>query len=257
MFVLTLNVILFICLLHECGRTKYPELYEELQIKLMYYSLYMYSMGEDLFKNHFYPMFVYDDIVRNNLDLILDKTGDNYITDTELLSFDHSMPDEYLFAIYTRLNDDKTVRKKRIYKRLPEDNVYDCDETNYRFVLIEVKYGDTVAKINLDNANTTYYVVNNEFDSSVIRYLMESEYDVELPEQYTVCILDHNVNRFEFNETQLLRLNKDLYEVVESENDESEGDESEGDESEGDESEGDESESENEGNESENDDENN
>jgi hypothetical protein len=183
-------------------------------------------MGEELFNVHIYPLFVYDDIVRNNLDLILDESGDNYITDTELLSIDQGIPDEYLFAIYTRLNDNNTVRKKRIYKRLPEDGVYDCDETSYRFVLIEVKYGDTIAKVKFDNAKTNYYVVNNEFDSSVIRYLMATNFDVELPKQYTVCILDHNVNRFEFNETQLLRLNKDDYEVLESEsvNDESEKD---------------------------------
>ena len=226
MFFLALDFILFIFLLHECGRTKYPEQYKDLQIKVMYYSLYMYSMGEELFKYHIYPLFVYDDIVRKNLDLILDESGDNYITDTELLSIDQDTPDEYLFAIYTRLNDDSTVRKKRIYKRLPEDGVYDCDETSYRFVLIEVKYGDTTVKLNFTDSKSTYYVVNNEFDSSVIRYLLSTNLDVELPEQYTVCILDHNVNRVEFNETQLLRLNKDDYEVLESEsvNDESEKD---------------------------------
>lgn len=233
MFFLTLDVILFIFLLHECGRTKYPEQYEELKIKFMYYSLYMYSMGENVFNKHIHPLFVYDDIVRNNLDLILDETGDNYITDTDLLSIDQGIPDEYLFAIYTRLNHDNTVRKKRIYKRLPEDGVYDCDETSYRFVLIEVKYGDTIAKLKFDNAKTNYYVVNNEFDSSVIRYLMATEFDVELPEHYTVGILDHNVSRVEFDETQLLRLNKDDYEVLDVEESESESvkdDESKNDE---------------------------
>ena len=222
MFFLALDFILFIFLLHECGRTKYPELYEELQIKIVYYSLYMYSMGEEVFNEHIHPLFVYDDIVRNNLDLILDESGDNYITDTELLSIDQGIPGEYLFAIYTRLNHDNTVRNKRIYKCLPEDGVYDCDETRYRFVLIEVKYGDTIAKLKFDNAKTNYYVVNNEFDSSVIRYLMAAEFDVELPEHYTVGILDHNVSRVEFDETQLLRLNKDDYEVLDVEESESE-----------------------------------
>ena len=216
MFFLTLDVILFIFLVHECGRTKYPELYEELQIKFMYYSLYMYSIGEHVFNEHIHPLFVYDEIVRNNLDLILDD-GDNYITDTELLSIDQNIPDYYEFAIYTRLNDNNTMRKKRIYKRLPEDGVYYCDETSYKFILIEVKYGDSTIKINFDSAKTTYYVVNNEFDSKVIRYLLKKDLDVELPEQYTVSILDHNVSRIEFNEMQLLRLNKDDYEVLDVE----------------------------------------
>jgi hypothetical protein len=183
-------------------------------------------MGENVFNQHIHPLFVYDDIVRNNLDLILDESGDNYITDTDLLSIDQGIPDDYIFAIYTRLNDNNTVRKKRIYKYLPEDGVYDCELTSYKFILIEVKYGDTIAKLKFDNAKTTYYVVNNEFDSNVIRYLMQTEFDVELPEQYTVSILDHNVSRIEFNETQLLRLNKDDYEVLDVEQcEESESDE--------------------------------
>lgn len=213
MFFLTLDVIMFIFLLNECGRTKYPELHGELLDNTMYYSLYMYSVGEELFKKRIYPLFVYRDIVTNNLDLILDD-GDNYITDTELLSTDQDIPADYKFAIYTRLDDDNTVRKKRIYKSLPEDGVYDCDETSYRFVLIEVKYGGITTKLNFDHAKTTYYVVNNEFDSTVIRYLMKSNLDIELPEQYAVSILDHNVSRVEFNETQLLRLNKDDYEIL-------------------------------------------
>jgi len=181
---------------------------------MMYCSLYMYSTGEKLFKERFYPLFVYNDFVINNLDLIL-VNDDNYITDTKNLAIDQDIPDDYQFAIYTRLDADNAVRKKRIYKRLPE--IYDCDETSYRFVLIEVKHGDTTTKLNFDHAKTTYYVVNNEFDSTVIRYLLKTGLDIELPEQYTVCILDHNVNRIEFDETKVLRLNKNDYEVLDVE----------------------------------------
>jgi len=223
MFFLTLDFILFLVLLNECGRTKYPELYEDFWIKLMYYSLYMYSIGDELFKEHFYPLFVSNEIVINNLDIIMDN-DDNYITDTELISTDQNIPDEYHFAIYTQLNDDNNVQKKRIYKRLPEDHVYDCDETSYKFVLIELKYGDSIIKMNFDDSKSTYYVVNNEFDSSVFRYMLAKDFYDEVPEEYTVCILDHNVTRFEFNETQVLRLNKDSYEIItvdKSENDES------------------------------------
>jgi hypothetical protein len=221
MFFLALDFIMFVFLLHECARTKYPDLYEDLSVKFMYYSLYMYSIGEEVFNEHIYPIFVHDEIVKNNLDLILDN-GENYTTDTELLPMDQNVPDDYKFAIYTRLNDNNTVRKKRIYKQLPEDGVYDCDETSYKFILIEVKYGDTIAKLKFDNPKTTYYVVNNEFDSNVIRYLMHEDFDVELPEQYKVCVLDHNVSSVEFDETQAVRLNKDNYEIIscrKSEND--------------------------------------
>jgi hypothetical protein len=60
------------------------------------------------------------------------------------------------------------------------------------------------------------------------------ELGIELPEKYSIRILDQNVNRFEFNETQVLRLNRHDYEVIdaydtyiecENDNDESENNE--------------------------------
>lgn len=207
----TLNFLLFLGLLAEYGRIKYPEQYNDLFTKLMYYGMYIYSISDELYSKHIHPIFIYDDIVRNNIDIILSENGDNYITDTEELAIDKNIPTEYKFAIYTRLTNDNMVRKKRIYKKLPE--VYDCDETSYKFILIEFKYDDKTVKIALSSAKSTYYVVNNEFDSVFFQYLLATEYDVELPEQYTVYILDHNVNRIELNETQLLKLNKDNYEV--------------------------------------------
>jgi len=207
----TLNFLLFLGLLFEYGRIKYPEQYNELLTKLMYNALYFYSISEELYTKHITPLFVYTDIVRNNIDIILDENGDNYITDTEELAIDKNIPTEYKFAIYTRLTNDNMVRKKRIYKRLPE--MYDCDETSYKFILIEFVFDNKTCKIALSSAKSTYYVVNNEFDSLFFRYLLITEYDIQLPEHYTINILDQNVSKVELNETQVLRLNKDNYEV--------------------------------------------
>lgn len=212
MFIGLIKTVFVFAFVNQCARCNYNDLFA----KLMYYGLYIYSISDEMFNKHITPIFIYDDILRNNLELILGKNGHNYITDTEELAIDKNIPQEYMFAIYTRLTNDNTVRKKRIYKRLPE--MYDCDETSYKFILIEFKYDDKTVKIALSSAKSTYYVVNNELDSAFFRYLLATEYAVELPEQYTVYILDHNVNRFELNETQLLKLNKDSYEVLKSNN---------------------------------------
>ena len=214
MFFITLDVILFIFLVNECARTKYPKLHNDFFINLVYYSVYIYSTAEGLY-NKIPQLFIIDDIVINDLELILDNDG-NYITDTEEFIIDQNVPEEYLFAVYTQLNDNKTVRKRRIYRKVPNDCLYDCDETSYKFILIEVKYGDSTIKLVFNDLKSTYYVVNNEFDSRVIHYLWRLEHGFELPEKYTICILDQNVNRFEFNETQVLRLNKDGYEVIDA-----------------------------------------
>lgn len=237
MFFITLDFILFIFLANECVRKTYPKFHNDLLINLIYYCVYFYSTAQEVY-NNMYPLFVNEDILVNNLQLILDN-DDNYITDTEEIIIDQNVPEDYMFAVYMQLNNDKTMRKMRIYKTVPNDGIYDCDETNYKFILIEVKYDNYIFKVNFENVNSTYYVVNNEFDSKVIRYLLIKELGIELPEKYSIRILDQNVNRFEFNETQVLRLNKNNYEVIdaydtdiecENDNDESEnGDESEND----------------------------
>ncbi len=226
MFLLIMNFTLFVLLLKEYIRIKHPKLHTDTLVNFMYYNLYIFTICEQLLNEHLYPLYLYNEIVTNNLEFILDDHTTKFITDTEMFSIDKHIPTEYLFAFYTCLNNDNTVRKKRIYNRLPD--VYDCDETNYKFVLVEVKYEDFTLKLNFNDSKTTYYVVNNEFDSNVIRYLVESELKIVLPEQYTVRILDNTVTMFEFNETQVLKLNKDDYQVFtadkyvnDSENDDS------------------------------------
>jgi hypothetical protein len=175
----------------------------------MYYIIHIFSTGEILFNEFIPTMFSYDDYIMHNLEIILDDDT-NYITDTELL-IDQDIPKEYKLAIYARLGDNN-VSNKRIYKTLPE--VYDCDETSYKFILVELKYDDTCTKIDFKTAASSYYVVNNEFDATVIRYLMKSLCDIDVPEKYTICILDHNVKKVEFDETNILKFNKDSYEII-------------------------------------------
>lgn len=207
MFISLLKTVFVFAFVNQCARCNYNDLFA----KLMYCCLYIYSISDELYTKHITPLFVYNDIVRNNIDLILQENGDNYITDTKELAIDKNIPTEYKFAIYTMLTNDNMVRKKRIYKRLPE--MYDCDETSYKFILIEFVFGGKTYKITLSSAKSTYYVVNNEFDSAFFRYLLITEYDVQLPEQYTINILDQNVSKIELNESQVLVFNKDNYEV--------------------------------------------
>ena len=208
MFIGLIKTVFVFAFVNQCARCNFCN---DMTGKFAYYCLYAYSISEELYTKHITPLFVYTDIVRNNIDIILDENGDNYITDIEELAIDTNIPTEYKFAIYTRLTNDNAVRKKRIYKRLPE--MYDCDETSYKFILIEFVFDNKTCKIALSSAKSTYYVVNNEFDSLFFRYLLITEYDIQLPEHYTINILDQNVSKVELNETQVLRLNKDNYEV--------------------------------------------
>ena len=211
MFIGLIKTVFVFAFVNQCARCNFQKWCNELSGKFVYYCLYAYSVSEEMFNKHIHPIFIYDDILQNNIELILSNNGNNYITDTEELAIDKNIPTEYKFAIYTRLTDDNNVRKYRIYKKLPE--VYDCDETNYKFILIEFKYDDKTFKITLNTEKSTYYVVNNEFDATVFRHILRTDHGIQLPEQYKVNILDQNVSKIELNETQVLKFNKDNYEV--------------------------------------------
>ena len=209
MFIGLIKTVFVFAFVNQCARCNFCN---DLSGKFMYYCLYAYSVSEEMFNKHIHPIFIYDDILRNNIELILDDNCKNYITDTKELLSDKNIPTEYKFAIYTRLTNDNTVRKKRIYKKLPQ--VYDCDETNYKFILIEFVFDNKTLKIALSTAKSTYYVVDNEIDATVFRHILKIEHGIQLPEQYRVNILDHNVNRVEFDETQIIKFNKDNYEIL-------------------------------------------
>ncbi len=210
MFFLYANTILCSLLLNEYTRVMYPRSHAGFWTNVMYYSVHIFSTGEQFINKHIPTIFSYDNYIINNLELILNDDT-NYITDTEQLLIDQYIPKEYKLAIYARLGDNN-VRKKRIYKTLPE--VYDCEETSYKFILVELKYDDTCTKIDFKTAASSYYVVNNEFDATVIRYLMKSLCDIDVPKKYTICILDHNVKKVEFDNTCILKFNKDSYEII-------------------------------------------
>jgi hypothetical protein len=165
-----------------------------------------------LFEKNIKPylsMFDADEVLHNVE--IIENDGTKYITDTALIRIDKETPSDYKFAIFTQLND-KKIEKKRIYKTLPK--VYDCSETKYKFILVEIGYDDKILKLDLNTDTISYYVTGNEIDDVVIRYLVLEQHQVVLPNDYTITILDHNVNNIKTDNDIVIKFNTDNYEII-------------------------------------------
>ena len=79
-------------------------------------------------------------------------------------------------------------------------------------MLIDVNSGDSTIKINLKTDHGNYYLTNNVFHTSFIRYLLKNDYNHDLSPNYKIIVLDQNVNFVEFDNENVIKLNKDNYE---------------------------------------------
>jgi hypothetical protein len=217
-FFLSVDMIVCLLIINEYLKIKYPKQHNEFWINIIYNCLYYGSSVQLLFEKNIKPclskpyitMFDAEEVFHNIV--IIENNGTKYITDTELIPIDQETPTEYKFAIYTQLND-KKIEKKRIYKTLP-DSGYDCFETKYKFILVEIGYHDKILKLDLNTEKVTYYVTGNEIDSTVISYLVLEQHQVVLPDDYTITILDHNVNNIKTDNDIVIKFNTDNYEIV-------------------------------------------
>jgi hypothetical protein len=211
-FFLSVDSIVCLLIINEYLRIKYPKQHNDFWINIIYNCLYYGTSVQLLFEKNIKPylsMFDADEVLHNVE--IIENDGTKYITDTALIRIDKETPSDYKFAIFTQLND-KKIEKKRIYKTLPK--VYDCSETKYKFILVEIGYDDKILKLDLNTDTISYYVTGNEIDDVVIRYLVLEQHQVVLPNDYTITILDHNVNNIKTDNDIVIKFNTDNYEII-------------------------------------------
>ena len=71
---------------------------------------------------------------------------------------------------------------------------------------------NSTIKIDLKTDRGNYYIANNVFHTSFIRYLLKNDYNHELSPKYSIMVFDQNVSFAEFDNENVIKLNKDNYE---------------------------------------------
>jgi flagellar biosynthesis GTPase FlhF len=114
------------------------------------------------------------------------------------------------------LNDnvDEIVNKLIFFKN-PDILCY--NKCNYRFLNIDMIFEDkNVYTIKLHSENENYYIENNIINKISLCYLLKKQHGVYKDfhsVKYTLDIYDHEVKNIILNETKLIFLNRDNYEI--------------------------------------------
>lgn len=241
----TTNSIITLTLLNEYFRLKYPTEYLNFWINIVYYfilvaSKIQYSMNKYLAE----PISFYMNIVEQdkiefilNNEIIFTTCADSLdlcpIENTQTSPYCRQEPknsqdsqetqeiqeiqdkcdcvntkkQSFDFIIYTDIH-----KNKKIFYHFPDKDELVCEAVDYKFVLIDITSGDSTIKIDLKTDRGNYYLANNVFHTSFIRYLLKNDYNHELSPKYSIMILDQNVICVEFDNETVIKLNKDNYE---------------------------------------------
>jgi len=84
--------------------------------------------------------------------------------------------------------------------------------------MTEITIHDKKFVIHFTSNKYNYLIVNNKLDRDFINYFLKTHYNIFIKdleiENYTIKIIDHNVNIVEFDNTKSLLVNKTEYEIL-------------------------------------------
>ena len=105
----------------------------------------------------------------------------------------------------------KTTLKEAVMKTTEYIN------SNIKFFSMVLLYNNNSYPIELKNNNHDHYIVNNILNKIFFKYYVINNLNVEIKEDnfdYTVSIIDHNVNIIEMNSTSQLLIKEMDYELI-------------------------------------------
>ena len=217
MLALFTNGSFIILLLNDYFRTNFPENYNRFLINVMYYCVYTFSKIQHTTNKYIIgPINSFiDHYTRSYNEKNIQFVFDNEVTCiTNTIRLFQDIPYMYDFIIYTKKKE--RIKLKKLIHGIPNDDRFECEESNIKFILVEIEFDNETIKIDFKpNSHDNYYVVGNIFNATFIRYLLATYYLVdELPDEYKLKILDHSVNSIEVDETKSIKIEKNGYSII-------------------------------------------
>ena len=135
---------------------------------------------------------------------------------------------------YTNVNDNLTIcnkydREKNInfkiilhytpnYEKKNYIESLQFQQSDYKFIMTEITIDDKKFVVHFTTDNYNYLIEYNKLDKNFINYFLKAHYtdlvkDFEI-ENYSIKIIDDNVNIIEFDNTKSLLINKSGYEIL-------------------------------------------
>jgi hypothetical protein len=126
---------------------------------------------------------------------------------------------QFDLAIYSWLGDDnKCVNRKTIYTATEPTTM--TEQSDIKFMLVELKIRENTYKIDLKTENYNYYLVGNKFNKQFFLYYLKQHLQIKEPinddDKIKLKIIDHDVNALEIDFTdknESIILEKNGYKV--------------------------------------------
>ena len=91
-------------------------------------------------------------------------------------------------------------------------------QADYKFIMTEITIDDKKIVVHFKTDKYNYLIVNNNNNKYFINYFLKTHYndlvkDLEI-ENYSIRIVDHNVNIVEFDSSKTLIIKETGYEII-------------------------------------------
>jgi hypothetical protein len=129
----------------------------------------------------------------------------------------------YDFIIYSDYDEDAKIVNKRIFNKMPCKDDFLYSPSDISFVLSEVEINDKTIKVEFKTDHYNYYIVNNVINHKFLEYFLKKYHSREIMDFHEfekpfhdmkLKILDHNVDKHEFDLTHTLKINKTNYSKI-------------------------------------------
>jgi hypothetical protein len=116
----------------------------------------------------------------------------------------HSDNEVFDFILFSRLSDSNIVMQKKIVYDINEIATL-TEESVIKFILLELKIGVTIYKIDLKTDDFNYYLVGNKFTKQFfifyLKHYLKAIEEIKDDEKIQLKIIDHDVNSIELDFT--------------------------------------------------------
>jgi hypothetical protein len=130
----------------------------------------------------------------------------------------------YDLTICSKFNKEQQLDYKLILHYNPDDEKkkyiesLKIEQADYKFIMTEITFEDKKLVFHFTTDNYNYLIVDNKLNKNFINYFLKTHYNDLVEsfeiENYSIKIIDHNVNIIEFDSTKSLLINKTGYEIL-------------------------------------------
>lgn len=185
----------------DCWQEVYKTTKEHFFVNIIYNLLYMFSLCQIRYNKIFRFFHQHYKKIENIKVLYLDSNGK---IESDLVS-DHNCKGALLF-------DGPNIV---VYESFP--TTFEYKTSQIHFINVELEYNNKIYPMHLKTDNVNYYIVNNSLNAFFVKYYIQNVMKMTInenePFQYTIHIIDHNVNCITLNQVQRLIITEDGYEI--------------------------------------------